>query len=127
MEASIAKAKEQGYVETLLGRKRFLPDINSSNSFVRGFAERNAINAPIQGSAADIIKIAMIRITQRFEQENIQSQMTMQVHDELNFSVLKSELEIVKRIVIKEMEHAISLRVPLAADCGVGDNWLEAH
>jgi len=127
MEASIAKAKEQGYVETLLGRKRFLPDINSSNSFVRGFAERNAINAPIQGSAADIIKIAMIRITQRFEQENIQSQMTMQVHDELNFSVLKSELEIVKRIVIEEMEHAISLRVPLVADCGVGDNWLEAH
>lgn len=127
MEASIAKAKEQGYVETLLGRKRFLPDINSSNRFVRGFAERNAINAPIQGSAADIIKIAMIRITQRFEQENIQSQMTMQVHDELNFSVLKSELEIVKRIVIEEMEHAISLRVPLVADCGVGDNWLEAH
>lgn len=127
MEASIAKAKEQGYVETLLGRKRFLPDINSSNSFVRGFAERNAINAPIQGSAADIIKIAMIRITQRFEKENIQSQMTMQVHDELNFSVLKSELEIVKRIVIEEMEHAISLRVPLVADCGVGDNWLEAH
>ncbi len=127
MESSIAKAKEQGYVETLLGRKRFLPDINSSNSFVRGFAERNAINAPIQGSAADIIKIAMVKILHRFEKENIQSQMTMQVHDELNFSVQKSELEIVKRIVIEEMENAISLHVPLVADCGVGDNWLEAH
>lgn len=127
MNASIEKAKEQGYVETLLGRKRFLPDINSGNSFVRGFAERNAINAPIQGSAADIIKIAMIRISQRFENENLQSQMTMQVHDELNFSVLKSELDTVKKIVIDEMENAFPLNVPLIADCGIGGNWLEAH
>ncbi len=127
MDMSISKAKENGYVETLLGRKRYLPDINSGNNVVRGFAERNAINAPIQGSAADIIKIAMNRIHQRFEKENIQSQMTMQVHDELNFSVLKSELEIVKKIVIEEMENAFVLRVPLVADCGIGDNWLEAH
>ena len=124
---SIEKAKERGYVETLLGRKRFLPDINSKNSIVRGFAERNAINAPIQGTAADIIKIAMIGISERFERENIQSQMTMQVHDELNFSVVKSEVEKVKQIVVEEMENALILHVPLIADCGIGVNWLEAH
>lgn len=124
---SIEKAKERGYVETLLGRKRFLPDINSKNSIVRGFAERNAINAPIQGTAADIIKIAMIGISERFERENIQSQMTMQVHDELNFSVVKSEVEKVKQMVVEEMENALILHVPLIADCGIGVNWLEAH
>jgi len=116
-----------GYVETLLGRKRFLPDINSQNGVVRGFAERNAINAPIQGTAADIIKIAMVRIQKRLEQENLEAKMTMQVHDELNFTVPTSELEKVRKIVIDEMEQAIQLRVPLIADCGVGDNWLEAH
>jgi len=127
MDASIQRAKEMGYVETLLGRKRTLPDINSQNGVVRGFAERNAINAPIQGTAADIIKIAMVRIQNRIEQENLEAKMTMQVHDELNFTVPTNELESVRKIVTEEMEHAIQLRVPLIADCGVGDNWLEAH
>ena len=127
MDASIQRAKEMGYVETLLGRKRFLPDINSQNSIVRGFAERNAINAPIQGTAADIIKIAMVRIQNRLEKENLQSKMTMQVHDELNFTVPKNELELLQKAVIEEMENAIKLQVPLIADCGVGTNWLEAH
>jgi DNA polymerase I len=127
MDNAIQKAKEMGYVETMLGRKRFLADINSQNSVVRGFAERNAINAPIQGSAADIIKIAMVRIQARLEKEQLQTQMTMQVHDELNFSVPADELETLKRVVIEEMEHAIDLKVPLIADCGQGDNWLEAH
>jgi DNA polymerase-1 len=127
MDASIQRAKEMGYVETLLGRKRFLPDINSQNSIVRGFAERNAINAPIQGTAADIIKIAMVRIQKRLEQENLQAKMTMQVHDELNFTVPNSEIDEVKKVVVDEMENAIKLQVPLIADCGVGANWLEAH
>jgi len=127
MDNAIQKAKEMGYVETLLGRKRFLPDINSQNSIVRGFAERNAINAPIQGTAADIIKIAMVRIQKRLEQENLQAKMTMQVHDELNFTVPNSEIEVVKKVVVDEMENAIKLQVPLIADCGVGANWLEAH
>ena len=127
MDASILRAREMGYVETLLGRKRFLPDINSQNGVVRGFAERNAINAPIQGTAADIIKIAMVRIQKRLEQENLEARMTMQVHDELNFTVPTTELEKVRKIVIDEMEQAIQLRVPLIADCGIGDNWLKAH
>ena len=127
MDACFQRAKEMGYVETLLGRKRFLPDINSQNGVVRGFAERNAINAPIQGTAADIIKIAMVRIQKRIEDENLQAKMTMQVHDELNFTVPTNELDVVRTIVINEMEQAIQLRVPLIADCGVGDNWLEAH
>jgi len=127
MDNAIQKAKEMGYVETLLGRKRFLPDINSQNSIVRGFAERNAINAPIQGTAADIIKIAMVRIQKRLEQENLQAKMTMQVHDELNFTVPNSEIDVVKKVVVDEMENAIKLQVPLIADCGVGANWLEAH
>lgn len=127
METCIQRAKKMGYVETLLGRKRFLPDINSQNSIVRGFAERNAINAPIQGTAADIIKIAMVRIQNRLNQENLQSKMTMQVHDELNFTVPKTELDVLKKVVIEEMENAVLLRIPLIADCGVGENWLEAH
>lgn len=127
MENAINRAKEQGFVETIYGRKRFLPDINSQNSIVRGFAERNAINAPIQGSAADIIKIAMVHIQQQLEKQNLKSRMTMQVHDELNFSVPKNELEIVKELVVSEMQNAIKLKVPLIADCGVGENWLEAH
>ena len=127
MDASIQRAKEMGYVETLLGRKRTLPDINSQNGVVRGFAERNAINAPIQGTAADIIKIAMVRIQNRLEQENLKAKMTMQVHDELNFTVPTDEMESVRKMVTEEMENAIQLRVPLIADCGIGDNWLEAH
>ena len=127
MDNSIQRAKEMGYVETLLGRKRFLPDINSQNSIVRGFAERNAINAPIQGTAADIIKIAMVQIQKRIEKEQLQAKMTMQVHDELNFTVPKNELEIVRKVVVDEMENAIKLQVPLIADCGTGANWLEAH
>jgi DNA polymerase-1 len=127
MDKSIEVAREQGWVETLLGRKRYLADINSHNAIVRGYAERNAINAPIQGTAADIIKIAMVNIHKRFIAENIQSQMILQVHDELNFNVLNSELELVKRIVQEEMEGAIQLKVPLKVDMGVGENWLEAH
>jgi len=127
MEKSILSAKENGYVETLYHRKRFLPDINSSNSIVRGYAERNAINAPIQGSAADIIKVAMVNVFRRFKKEGVRSQMILQVHDELNFNVMVSEREVVEKIVIEEMELAISLRVPLKADCGWGNNWLEAH
>ena len=127
MDESIARAREKGYVETLLGRKRFLSDINSKNAIVRGYAERNAINAPIQGSAADIIKLAMIRIFNRLEKEKLQSKMILQVHDELNFNVVVNELVTVKKIVVEEMENAYKLRVPLKTDCGVGENWLEAH
>lgn len=127
MDETIQKAKEKGYVETIYGRKRFLPDINSQNSVVRGYAERNAINAPIQGSAADIIKLAMIHIQQRIDHEKLKTKMTMQVHDELNFSVPEDELEKVKTLVVNEMEQVIRLKVPLIADCGTGRNWLEAH
>jgi DNA polymerase-1 len=127
MSQSMQTAKEKGYVETIYRRKRFLPDINSNNSIVRGYAERNAINAPIQGSAADIIKVAMVRIYNRFEKENLRSKMILQVHDELNFNVRKNELEQVKQIVTEEMEGAAQLKVPLIVDYGVGDNWLEAH
>ncbi len=127
MDESIRIAKEKGYVETIFKRKRFLPDINSHNAIVRGYAERNAINAPIQGSAADIIKLAMIHIHQRFEEEHLKSRMILQVHDELNFNVWKEELEQVKAIVIDCMEQVMELRVPLIADYGEGLNWLEAH
>jgi DNA polymerase-1 len=127
MESSIRTAKAKGFVETIFKRKRYLPDINSNNSIVRGYAERNAINAPIQGSAADIIKVAMVRIFNRFEKEKLRSKMILQVHDELNFNVWKPELDRVKLIVIEEMENAVYLKVPLIADFGVGDNWLEAH
>lgn len=121
------KARRQGYAETLFGRKRYLPDILSHNATVRAFAERNAVNAPIQGTAADIIKIAMICIHRRLKQEGLKSQMIMQVHDELNFNVPEAEVEQVRRIVVEEMQNAVHLSVPLIADCGVGDNWLEAH
>ena len=127
MDESIRVAKEKGYVETIFKRKRFLPDINSHNAMVRSYAERNAINAPIQGSAADIIKLAMIRIHQRFEEEGLKSRMILQVHDELNFNVYREEFDRVKAIVLDSMEHVIPLRVPLIADCGEGRNWLEAH
>ena len=127
MDEAIQKAKEQGYVETIFGRKRFLADINSQNSIVRGYAERNAINAPIQGSAADVIKIAMVKIQERLTDEGLKTKMTMQVHDELNFSVPMDEIDIAKKLVVEEMENAIKLKVPLIADCGIGSNWLEAH
>lgn len=127
MDQSIRIAKEQGYIETIFKRKRYLPDINSHNAVVRGYAERNAINAPIQGSAADIIKVAMIQIYQRFRTEGIKSKMILQVHDELNFSVLPEEKQKVQQIVIEEMERAYKMKVPLRADCGWGQNWLEAH
>ena len=127
MDESIEKAREKGYIETILNRRRYLPDINSSNSVVRGYAERNAINAPIQGSAADIIKIAMVRIYKRFKEENMRSKMILQVHDELNFSVFPDEKEKVKNIVVEEMEKAYPLSVPLKSDYGWGKNWLEAH
>ena len=127
MDHSIEEARAKGYIETILKRKRYLPDINSHNATVRGFAERNAINAPIQGSAADIIKIAMIAIYRRFRQENIKSTMILQVHDELNFNVVPGEEEKVEKIVIEEMQKAWPMSVPLIADCGWGTNWLEAH
>ncbi len=127
MEKSINEAREKGYVETLFGRKKMLPDINSKNGVVRGYAERNAINAPIQGTAADIIKIAMVKISDRFEAENLKSKMILQVHDELNFNVADDEKDIVKEIVVSEMENACKMKVPLTADCGFGHNWLEAH
>lgn len=127
MEQSKETARAKGYAETFFHRRRYLPDINSHNATVRNFAERNAINAPIQGSAADIIKIAMVRISRRFKAEGIKSKMILQVHDELNFSVLPEEKEKVQRIVLEEMQNAYPLNVPLVADCGWGANWLEAH
>ena len=127
MEQAKDTAKAQGWVETFFHRRRYLPDINSGNATVRGIAERNAINAPIQGSAADIIKVAMVRIFQRFKRENIRSKMILQVHDELNFSVLIEEKQLVERIVMEEMQAAYPLDVPLVADGGWGNNWLEAH
>ena len=127
MDKSILEAREKGYIETIFRRRRYLPDINSRNAVVRGYAERNAINAPIQGSAADIIKVAMVRIYRRFREEGIRSKMILQVHDELNFSVLPEEKEKVQQIVISEMESAYKMKVPLQADCGWGKNWLEAH
>ena len=127
MEKSKEVARQQGYVTTLFGRRRYLPDINSANATVRGFAERNAINAPIQGTAADIIKVAMIRIFNRFKAEGIRSKMILQVHDELNFSVYPEEKEKVEGIVLEEMQNALNLSVPLVADSGFGQNWLEAH
>ena len=127
MEKSKEIARQKGYVTTLFGRRRYLPDINSHNATVRGFAERNAINAPIQGTAADIIKVAMINIFNRFKAEGIKSKMILQVHDELNFSVLPEEKEKVEKIVLEEMQRAIDLKVPLVADSGFGNNWLEAH
>lgn len=127
MEQAKETARANGYVETFFHRRRYLPDINSGNATVRAIAERNAINAPIQGSAADIIKVAMVRIFQRFQRENIRSKMILQVHDELNFSVFPTEKEQVERIVMEEMQAAYPLDVPLVADSGWGNNWLEAH
>ena len=127
IDQSIEKARSQGYILTEFGRRRYLPDITSRNAVVRGYAERNAVNAPIQGTAADIIKLAMIRIDQRFEREGIRSKMILQVHDELNFSVWPDELDRVRHIVVEEMENAFAMQVPLVAEYGTGSNWLEAH
>jgi DNA polymerase-1 len=127
MDHSIAMAREKGYTETLFGRRCHLPDINSHNATVRGYAERNAINAPIQGSAADIIKVAMAKIDKRMQAEGLRSKMILQVHDELNFSVLPEEKERLRTIVVEEMQSAYQMQVPLLADCGWGANWLEAH
>ena len=127
IEQAKQRARELGYAETLWHRRRYLPDINSKNPTVRGFAERNAVNAPIQGTAADVIKIAMVAIAKRLKTENMKSQMIMQVHDELNFNVPAGELERLQTLVIEEMQRAAALSVPLIADCGSGANWLEAH
>ena len=127
IEASKERARQQGYVETAFGRRRYLPDIHSHNATVRSFAERNAVNAPIQGTAADIIKIAMVRIHRRLQAEHLQAQMIMQVHDELNFNVPEHEVETLKKMVVEEMQGAMQLQIPLIVECGVGENWLEAH
>jgi DNA polymerase-1 len=127
MDSCVKSARERGWVSTIFGRKRYLPDINSNNATVRGLAERNAINAPIQGSAADIIKMAMIRIHREFKSQGLQSRMIIQVHDELVFDVFKPELDTVKNIVKNAMESAAKLSVPLVTDMGLGANWLEAH
>lgn len=127
ISSCIELARENKYIETAFGRRRYLPDILSSNPVVRGYAERNAVNAPIQGTAADIIKIAMVRIDQRLREENLQAKMILQVHDELNFSVPTQELDNVRKIVVHEMQEAYAMSVPLIAECGIGSNWLEAH
>ncbi len=127
IESQKELCRQRGYAETLFGRKRYLPDIHSQNATVRSFAERNAVNAPIQGTAADIIKMAMVSIHRRLKEEQLQAQMIMQVHDELNFNVPMNEVDRVREIVVTEMENAVHLSVPLIADCGVGKNWLEAH
>lgn len=127
MDRSISKARNQGFAETILGRKRTLKDIHSSNFTVRGFAERNAINTPIQGSAADMIKVAMLRIHDIFNRENFKSKLTLQVHDELVFDAHKDEVEIIKPIIIDCMKNAIPLSVPIEVGIGSGENWLVAH
>ena len=127
IESQKELARQKGYAETLFGRKRYLPDIHSHNATVRSFAERNAVNAPIQGTAADIIKMAMVSIHRRLKEENLQAQMIMQVHDELNFNVPVSEVDRVREIVVSEMQNAVHLSIPLIAECGVGENWLVAH
>lgn len=127
MTETIEAARTRGYVSTVMGRKRLLPDINSRNAVVRGYAERNAINAPLQGSAADIIKLAMVRIYRRFEERGLKSRMIMQVHDELIFNVQPDELAELQSIVTTEMQNAYHGRVPLTVSSGVAGNWLEAH
>jgi len=127
MAAQVDFARDNGYVETILQRRRYLKDINSRNAIVRGAAERNAVNAPIQGSAADIIKIAMINIFRRFENDGFRSKMLLQVHDELVFDAHKDELDIIKPIIKYEMENAFKMIVPLNVEMGIGKNWLEAH
>ena len=127
MTNTIRFAQEHGYVETIMGRRRYLRDINSANATVRGFAERNAINAPIQGSAADMIKIAMIGIHHDIKKQGLRAKMTMQVHDELVFDVPKEEVATLKKIVEERMQNAITMSVPIVVEAGTGNNWLEAH
>ena len=127
MNEQVDFARENGFVETVLGRRRYLKDINSQNAVVRGAAERNAVNAPIQGSAADIIKLAMIKIHRRMKSEDWKSKMLLQVHDELVFDVPKVEVDALTKMVKEEMENAFTLEVPLVVDVGIGENWLEAH
>ena len=123
----IAATREKGYVETLFGRRRYLPDINSRNATVRSLAERNAINAPIQGTSADIIKLAMTRVSRRIDEAGLKSRMVLQVHDELVFDAMEQEAETLKKIVVDEMENVIKLSIPLTVECNYGKNWLEAH
>jgi DNA polymerase-1 len=127
MEETIVFARKHGYVETMKGRRRYINNINSSNSVERGYAERNAINAPIQGSAADMIKIAMINVFEALRKEKLHSKMIMQVHDELVFDVHKDEIEVVKALVLDSMKHAIDMSIPIEVEMSAGDNWLEAH
>ena len=127
MDKTIAFARKNLYVETILGRKRLIKDINSGNAVIRGYAERNAINAPIQGSAADMIKVAMINIFNDFSQNSLKSKMILQVHDELVFDVHKTELDIVKQIVAQQMKNCIKISVPIEIEMNTGMNWLEAH
>jgi len=127
MDQVMVQARDKGYVETIMKRRRYLPDINSANAVVRGFAERNAVNAPIQGSAADIIKLAMIKVNEAIEQANLKSRMILQVHDELVFDVVRSEVDIMKKLVQDSMENAVDIGVPIDVEVGVGENWLDAH
>ncbi len=127
MDKVINDARELGYVETIMKRRRYLPDINSANAVVRGFAERNAINAPIQGSAADIIKLAMIEVDREMSKQNVKSKLLLQVHDELVFDVHKDEQELMKNLVKKAMENAIKLVVPMEVEMEIAKNWLDAH
>jgi DNA polymerase-1 len=127
MDSAIARARELGYVETIMKRRRYLPDINSANAVVRGFAERNAINAPIQGSAADIIKLAMIRVHKKIQELGLTSRLILQVHDELVFDVHTSEIEPMRKLIREEMEQAYLCEVPFLVDVNSGKNWLEAH
>jgi len=127
MDDQVAFARDHGYVETITGRRRYLKDIESRNAVVRGHSERNAVNAPIQGSAADIIKLAMIEVDRAMRAANMKSKMLLQVHDELVFDVYKGELEELKALVVEKMEAAVSLEIPMVAEVGTGSNWLEAH
>ena len=127
IDDTLAAARETGYVETIFGRRRYLPDINSQNATVRALAERTAINAPIQGTSADIIKMAMINVDKRIAAERLQSRMVLQIHDELMFDAVIDEVEVLERIVREEMENVVSLSIPLTVECNHGNNWLEAH
>jgi DNA polymerase-1 len=127
IEDTLAAARETGYVETIFGRRRYLPDINSRNGTVRSLAERTAINAPIQGTSADIIKMAMINVDRRISEAGLQSRMVLQIHDELVFDALREEVDVLQKIVKEEMENVIELSVPLTVECNYGNNWLEAH
>ena len=127
IDDTIAAARENGYVETIFGRRRYLPDINARNATVRALAERNAVNAPIQGTAADIIKLAMIGVDRKMAEEGLRSKMVLQIHDELLFDTISSEREKLMSIVKEQMEHVTELSVPLTVECNYGKNWLEAH